>query len=693
MKLNLRIGAKIVLPSVLLLIVTIGVIIVISYIQVAHVVTDEAFARADVIAAQQAGNISQILEKAMSDARTLGNALLGLRRNGYTDRSVVTDMLKKNLEANDSVLATWMGWEPNAFDGKDAKFKGLATSDATGRFLPCWDRGTGKIQFSVLVDYETPVAGDYYLTARSTGRDHMTDPYTYTYTGKKEDTITLASACVPLVDDSKVIGVIGHDFALNSIAEIMKSIQPIKGAYALLVTNNAIGIYAPDIKKVGQDLSTSLPERFRSPIKNAIAAGKQYAFTMMDSSLGDSFRYSISPVSVGNDPKPWSLVVVLPVGVLLAPLNGIVFLMALLGIAGAAAAILLLIAIGRSISSPIRFITAAVGEFATGDFSMKGSDRASIERYWRRSDEIGDTTKAFAFLVAAITERARTLQTGAAQVADGANQVSATAQALSQGSTEQASAGEEVSSAMEQMSANIKQSAENALATESLAKKTAADAQEGGTAVEEALGAMKQIVNRIGIIEEIARQTNLLALNAAIEAARAGEAGKGFAVVASEVRKLAERSQSAAGEITSLAASSATVAEKASSLIKSIVPDIKRTAELVLEIATAAREQTAGVEQIDKALTQLDQVIQHNAAASEELASMSEELTGQTVAMKDALAFFKVGDGVESLGASGLPKAGRDVPQIARGSEKMSALPSPDAVERSGYDSAGSDDK
>jgi methyl-accepting chemotaxis protein len=157
------------------------------------------------------------------------------------------------------------------------------------------------------------------------------------------------------------------------------------------------------------------------------------------------------------------------------------------------------------------------------------------------------------------------------------------------------------------------------------------------------MSAMKEIAQRIGIIEEIARQTNLLALNAAIEAARAGEAGKGFAVVASEVRKLAERSQKAAGEITNLASSSVTVAEKASGLIKSIVPDIRKTAELVQEIASSSREQTSGVEQINKALLQLDQVIQQNAAAAEQLASMSEELTGQTMSMGGALEFFRVG--------------------------------------------------
>jgi methyl-accepting chemotaxis protein len=134
----------------------------------------------------------------------------------------------------------------------------------------------------------------------------------------------------------------------------------------------------------------------------------------------------------------------------------------------------------------------------------------------------------------------------------------------------------------------------------------------------------------------------LLALNAAIEAARAGEHGKGFAVVAAEVRKLAERSQSAAGEINKLAGSSVQVAEKAGEMLNRLVPDIQKTAELVQEISAASKEQTAGSEQINKAIQQLDQVTQQNATASEELASTAEELASQAEQLQSAIDFFKL---------------------------------------------------
>jgi len=227
-------------------------------------------------------------------------------------------------------------------------------------------------------------------------------------------------------------------------------------------------------------------------------------------------------------------------------------------------------------------------------------------------------------------------------VASGSQAMSASSEEMSQGASEQAAAAEEASSSIEEMTANIRQNADNAIETEKIAVKAAGDARQGGQAVDDTVVAMKQIADKIMIIEEIARQTNLLALNAAIEAARAGEQGKGFAVVAAEVRKLAERSQVAAGEISELSVGSVEVAEKAGDLLKVIVPNIERTAELVQEIAAASREQDAGAEQISRAIQQLDSVIQQNASSSEEMASTAEELSSQSEQLQAMIAYFRL---------------------------------------------------
>lgn len=227
-------------------------------------------------------------------------------------------------------------------------------------------------------------------------------------------------------------------------------------------------------------------------------------------------------------------------------------------------------------------------------------------------------------------------------VSVGSQELSSSSEQLSQGATEQAAAAEEASASMEEMAANIKQNADNAATTEKIARQSAKDAEASGEAVAQAVAAMRTIAEKISIVQEIARQTDLLALNAAVEAARAGEHGKGFAVVASEVRKLAERSQAAAAEISTMSGDTVKSAQDAGEMLSRLVPDIRKTAELVAEISAACREQDIGAGQINEAIQQLDKVTQQNAAASEEMSATSEELAAQAEELQNSISFFKV---------------------------------------------------
>ncbi|MEK6790950.1 MAG: MCP four helix bundle domain-containing protein [Deltaproteobacteria bacterium] len=299
--------------------------------------------------------------------------------------------------------------------------------------------------------------------------------------------------------------------------------------------------------------------------------------------------------------------------------------------------VIFVIILTRMIATPLSNLTANVAnKIAVGDLTV------DIEV--RGTDEVGQLLSAMKNMADKLREVVSDVRTVADNVASGSQELSSSAQQISQGSTEQAASTEETTSSMEEMAANIRQNSDNAQQTEKIAQKSAVDATESGRAVAQTVVAMKEIASKISIIEEIARQTNLLALNAAIEAARAGEHGKGFAVVASEVRKLAERSQTAAAEISKLSSTSVQIAEKAGEMLAKLVPDIQKTSELVQEISAASNEQNSGAEQINKALQQLDQVIQQNASAAEELSSTSEELSSQALQLQHTIDFFKLRD-------------------------------------------------
>ncbi|WP_336969193.1 methyl-accepting chemotaxis protein [Brevundimonas aurantiaca] len=279
----------------------------------------------------------------------------------------------------------------------------------------------------------------------------------------------------------------------------------------------------------------------------------------------------------------------------------------------------------------LRATAAMADEIAQGDLTVQPKPLSD-------KDTLGLSLQS-------MVERLRGVVADALSAADnvssGSQELSATSEQMSQGATEQAAAAEQASASMEEMAANIKQNADNAAQTEKISRQSAKDAELSGEAVTRAVDAMRTIADKIGIVQEIARQTDLLALNAAVEAARAGEHGKGFAVVASEVRKLAERSQTAAAEISAVSGDTVKAAQEAGEMLQRLVPDIRKTAELVSEISAACREQDVGANQINEAIQQLDKVTQQNAGASEEMSATSEELAAQAEELQTSIAFFR----------------------------------------------------
>lgn len=339
--------------------------------------------------------------------------------------------------------------------------------------------------------------------------------------------------------------------------------------------------------------------------------------------------------------------------------------LAIIGIAlvvGLLSATLMIRSVFRTLGGEPDYARSVLREIAAGNLE--------VEVKTRKGDD-GSLLAAARDMAAKLKEVVTAVVVSARNVDSGSQELSATAEQLSQGASEQASSTEEASASVEEMAATIKQNSESAGETEAIAKQSAADAARSGEAVTKAVKAMETIAQKILVVQEIARQTDLLALNAAVEAARAGEHGRGFAVVAAEVRKLAERSQSAAQEISGLSGETVRTAQTAGEMLDRLVPDIQRTSDLIASISNATREQDVGAAQINIAIQQLDKVTQQNTSASEQIASTAEELAGQASALTEAISFFKLDLGHSGGEAAPKPAAKKE------SSERKAAMVAP----------------
>jgi methyl-accepting chemotaxis protein len=318
---------------------------------------------------------------------------------------------------------------------------------------------------------------------------------------------------------------------------------------------------------------------------------------------------------------------------------------------GLALAALLGWLITRSVAAPIRRGSEILSVIAGGDMTCEIPAHLVARR-----DEIGDQARAMRAMVTQLKNTVGQVTEATSQVSSAAAEIAQGSSDLAQRTEQQASALEQTASSMEELTSTVKNSADNAAQANQLAGAARTQAEQGGQVVDQAISAMsaihqssRKIADIIGVIDEIAFQTNLLALNAAVEAARAGEQGRGFAVVAGEVRKLAQRSADAAKEIKGLITDSVAkvegggqLVEQSGQTLKEIVTSVKKVSDIVAEIAAAAREQAGGIEQVNKAILQLDQTTQQNAALVEETAAASHAMGDQAKELQNLMGFFKL---------------------------------------------------
>jgi len=586
--------------------------------------------------------VAKELDQTMYIAMTMADSLEGLMfagNDGIT-RGQANGLLSTVLKQHPEIYGACFCFEPDKFDGMDENHINTDGSDETGRYVPYMYRNKdGNIILESLVGYDDPVDGDYYQNPKRTNTPQIIEPYYYLVDGVN---VFMTTMSVPINDpDGNFIGIATCDLALDSLDELIRTRKPYKdqGFLSVLLDTGTIFAGTSDARLIGTKFDDI--DGVNQDVINRINSNEDFVLRVYDDSQKGNFIIGGKHYPVFGTTSSFCLLANIPASIIYEESLSAIIIISIIGATALLLIIISVIIVARTISGPLKQSVCFSREIAEGNLN------ASINI--DQQDEVGILAESLNQMKHKLTEVVVEVKNSSAIVARGSQQLASTAEQISSGASEQASTAGEVLSSIEEIGASIAQNADNSVLTDKLASSAAVNAAHGNDRVIESVIAMKEIAKKIVVIDEISRNTNMLSLNAAIEAARAGEHGKGFAVVAAEVGKLAANSQAAANEILELAKTSVEKADKAGEQIESIIPDIRKTAELVQEISATSVEQNAGADQINQIMAELDKIIQQNATAAEESSSMSEELSNQADQLLEMIGFFKIDEsGTES---------------------------------------------
>ncbi|WP_286192307.1 methyl-accepting chemotaxis protein [Roseomonas genomospecies 6] len=575
------------------------------------------------------------LNGAMEVGRFVATSIVSLKAAGRADREQLSAWLKGVIEANPDFLGVWVGIEPNALDGRDAAFAGTPGSDASGRFLPYWNRASGTVALEALVGYDDPGPdGTYYQVPKRTGRAMVVEPYSYMVAGRK---VLMVSMAVPIVENGRVIGVAGVDLSTDGIWSMLKTVKPFDSGSVHLISNDGVWAGYPDAEQMGQPIGKT--DSALDAAKAAVRAGR--GFEQVAVADGQPVKQLFIPVTVAGTDTPWSLLVNLPLDKIGAPVRelrnatiagGLVLLAALVAA--------LLIASRSIVGVPLRRTIATLDAVVAGDrgvviadtdradeigainkalklFQENSNRMAGLEEERRREEQraeerrkrdLAEVASRFETSVGSVvhnvSEQADEMRSTAQNLSAIAAQTDRQAAAVSTAAEEASQNVQTVAAAAEELSCSIREINERIARSSQMASDAVAEVERTNSTLEGLASAAQKIGDVVNLIQGIAGQTNLLALNATIEAARAGEAGKGFAVVASEVKNLANQTAKATEDISRQIADMQTVSSTVVSVIQAVGRSIIGINETITAIAAAAEQQGAATQEISRNVQQ-----------------------------------------------------------------------------------------
>ncbi len=643
------ITARLVSSVVAVLFVTLTALIAVVAIRSDQVGHDQVDQYTQALAGEYAATVQGQLTRAVANTVDVANTLAALHEADNPSRAAVSQVIRAALASHPDYAGASTAWEPDAFDGLDAKFVGTAVSDTTGRLLPYWFRDGDALSVTHLVDYEDPAVATWYHGPKASLAPILTEPYVYPINGVD---VLMTTAAAPIVEDGKFLGVVTADIDLTTLSETLGAITPYDTGYVSLLTDAATVVTHPDAEQVGSTLAGDLA----ATALDVTANGDPYLDVIDDPVLGTAAVTAIAPIQV-TDSQRWTLLVSAPQGVAMATITALRTATIVLGVLALAVAAAAAWFVGSRLTRPItrlrdRMIDIADGD---GDLTQRVDDQ--------RTDELGVLGAAFnrfvvrvAETVSAIGGQATTLngasdelRGASAQLSGHANDTAARAEIVASTAQDVNHEVTTFAAATEEMGASISSIARSVSEASKIADEAVRASRSASDVIASLSGSSAAIGDVVRTITQIAEQTNLLALNATIEAARAGEAGKGFAVVAGEVKELAQETARATDDIERRIAALASDVELAGSSVARIGTVVDHLDEIQTMIAGAVEEQNAttremaaGVSRASAATGDIASTIRNVAIIAGQTTTSASETAGSAEAVAGAATELRV---------------------------------------------------